>query len=70
MIELFADIPVKIKQQYTEIVDFVLDNLNIVQADIFLKNFINACKNEEEKEFILFLIHMKTELNKNENSND
>ena len=70
MIELFADIPVEIKQQYTEIVDFVLDNLNIVQADIFLKNFINACKNEEEKEFILFLIHMKTELNKNENSND
>ena len=59
MVELFADIPEEIKKQNELIINFIFNNLTPSQIDIFLKNYINTCSSEEEKDFINFLAGLK-----------
>ena len=59
MIELFADIPEEIKKQNELIINFIFNNLTPSQINIFLKNYINTCNSEEEKDFINFLAELK-----------
>lgn len=70
MIELFAEIPVEVKTQHEQIIDLALKTLDVNQLDLFFSNYINSTVNQDEKEFIAFLLQLKMEQLSNENNND
>lgn len=70
MIELYENIPVEIKQQLEQLVDLTFKTFNLFQAKAFFKSYIESCQNEEEKDFLKFLVTLKMETYNNENNND
>lgn len=70
MIELFTNIPEEVKKQHETAINLIFTTLKPFQINTFLKSYINTTQNEEEKDFINFLVNLKMEKYNNENSDD
>ena len=68
MIELFTNIPEEVKKQHEMAINLIFTTLKPFQINTFLKSYINTTQNEEEKDFINFLVNLKMEKYNNENS--
>ena len=68
MIEIYADIPQTIKDQAKFWADMALSQKDSFNAAKMMIEYLNSCKNEEEKEFVNFYFKLRiAELN-NENT--
>jgi len=70
MIELFSNIPTEVKKQIETTIDLVFKTLNPFQINAFLSNYKETCTNDEEKQFIDFLVQLRLEKYRNENNSN
>ena len=61
MTELFANIPQRVREQTNFWVDFVFSQKNTAKAIEMLEEYRNSCLNEEEKEYLDFIVNIKAE---------
>lgn len=66
MIELFPDIPERVRKQTAFIVDIALSKNDPLSAVKILNEYTNSCYTEEERNFVQFYFKMKMEQMKNE----
>ena len=71
MIELFTDIPERIKSQAKFWVDQALNEPNILSGLKMINDYRDSCLNEEEKNFVDFYFNLRMEqILSNENTNN
>ena len=70
MIELFSNIPQRIREQSEFWVNLALKQSNLADGIKMIYDYTNSCLNEEEKDFIDFYFNLKMEQLKNESNND
>ena len=70
MVELFADIPNRIREQAKFWVDLALQQNNPADTIKMVADYANSCINEEEREFVDFYFKMRLQQLENENNND
>lgn len=70
MVEIFEDIPQRVKDQAELIFELALLQPNLISAVKTLNDYTNTCIDDREREFVEFYFNMKMESLLNENSND
>lgn len=70
MVEIFEDIPQRVKDQAELIFELALLQPNFISAVKTLNDYTNICVDDREREFVEFYFNMKMESLLNENSND
>lgn len=70
MVEIFEDIPQRVKDQAELIFELALLQPNLVSAVKTLNDYTNICVDDREREFVEFYFNMKMESLLNENFND
>lgn len=70
MVEIFEDIPQRVKDQAELIFELALLQPNFISAVKTLNDYTNTCIDDREREFVEFYFNMKMESLLNENSND
>ena len=69
MIELFADLPDKVKKQIEWFVDVTLLNSDPFEVVNILNEYTENCQTQEEKDFVQFYLNLRLEDMKNGNFN-
>ena len=69
MIELFADLPDKVKKQIEWFVDVTLLNSDPFEVVNILNEYTENCQTQEEKDFVQFYLNLRLEYMKNGNFN-
>lgn len=69
MVEIFANIPERVKEQAKFWMDFSL-NYPPLEALKMLKDYSNSCIDPEEKDFVDFYFNLRWEELKNESNSD
>lgn len=70
MIEIFNNIPDKVKEQAEFIFNIAIKYSDISRTIKILNNYINTCINEEEKKFVEFYFNLRMEQLLNGNNNN
>ena len=70
MIELFADLPVVVKEEIAKIIDTAFDTLELRECAELIAEFAKNCSNQEEQDFIDFYFNLKLEQMKNEDNSN
>lgn len=70
MVEIFEDIPQRVKDQAELIFELALLQPNFISAVKILNDYTNICVDDREREFVEFYFNMKMESLLNENFND
>lgn len=70
MIEIFDDIPERVREQVRVVFDLAIRQKTLPQIIKVLKEYTDNCINEREQEFADFYFSMRMEELLNENHND
>lgn len=70
MIEIYGDIPQKVRDQAKFWADMALNQPNLYDGAKMMSEYANSCESEEEKEFVDFYFRLRLEQFKNESNND
>ena len=70
MVEIFEDIPQKVRDQAEFIFELALLQPDFISAIKTLNDYTNICSDDREREFVEFYFNMRMESLLNENFND
>ena len=69
MVEIFANIPERVKQGAELIFNAALKTHDAIKMTTMLNDYVNNCIDEEEREFINFYFNLRMEQMLNESNN-
>lgn len=70
MVELFAELPIEVKNAISKVIDTLLQYYNVQNCIPIINELVNTTEDVNEKEFIQFYFRLRMEQLANENNND